>query len=379
MRSALIGDALLALLLTCSISPADAWDRGQTEIFAVLPNLPGNVPVPSEGLTVGPDGTLYAPSFGINSQGAVPGPPHLFSFRPNGQLLYDVALVNPGTPQPSTLLLGLVFQASTQSLLICDLAQGIVWKADPVTGKSTVFMDTGQGSSSGLNALTFDKAGNVYVSDSFLGVIWQTGPNGGPPSMFVDSPTLSPQAGPNVTLVPPFGANGVEFNNEYTAMYVANTAYHSIVKVPVTLNPDGSVSIPTGATATVLTTGINAPDGIAVDSRDNLWVVANQEDQLDVVDPSTKTAQGTLAKVIAKRGDFNGLSENGTIQGLLFPASPAFSPDEKFIYVSNLAVFLPFAGVLEPAIDSPWTLGVKHYTIAKIRAEIPPLNDQDEQ
>jgi hypothetical protein len=77
---------------------------------------------------------------------------------------------------------------------------------------------------SGLNALTFDKAGNLYVSDSFLGVIWQTGPNGGPPSVFVDSQTLSPLAPTGVILVPPFGANGVECNNEYTAMYVANTA-----------------------------------------------------------------------------------------------------------------------------------------------------------
>jgi hypothetical protein len=83
-------------------------------------------------------------------------------------------------------------------------------------------VNTGQGSNSGLNALTFDKAGNVYVSDSFLGVIWKTGPNGGSPSTFVDSPTLSPQAATGVILVPPFGANGVEFNNEFTEMYVAN-------------------------------------------------------------------------------------------------------------------------------------------------------------
>ena len=57
--------------------------------------------------------------------------------------------------------------------------------------------------------------------------------------------------------MPPFGANGVEFNNEYTQMYVANTAYHSIVEVPVILNPDGSVSV--AGQAQVLTTGINAP------------------------------------------------------------------------------------------------------------------------
>ena len=160
-------------------------------------------------------------------------------------------------------------------------------------------------------------------------------------------------------------------------MYVANTAYHSIVQIPVTLDQHDSASV-TGSAA-VLTTGISAPDGIAVDGHDNLWVVANQEDEIDVIDPSVVTAQGTLAKVIAKRGDFDGISRDGTVQGLLFPASPAFSPNGKFLYVSNLALFLPFAGVPETAVDSPWTLEVRHYPIAKIRAEIPSVTDRDER
>ena len=180
-----------------------------------------------------------------------------------------------------------------------------------------------------------------------------------------------------MTLIPPFGANGVEFNNKFTAMYIANTAYHSIVEVPVSLNPDGSVSV-TG-TAAVLTTGINAPDGIAVDRHDNLWVVANQQDEIAVVDPNAIDAKGDpLAKIIARRGDFDGIGKNGTIEGLLFPASPAFSLDGKTLYVSNIALFLPYAGSPLPAVDSPWTLKVKHYTIAKIRAEIPPLAPPDD-
>lgn len=378
MRPPLFGQIFLASLLFLTVSPARAWDRGQTRTFAVLPKLPGNAPVAVEGLTVGPDGTVYTPTFGINSNGPVAGPPHLFSFKPDGALRYNVALVNPApspAPQPSTTLLGLVFQASSKTLLICDLAQGIVWQADPKTGKSSVFMNTGLGSASGLNGLTFDKAGNVYVSDSFQGVIWMTGPAGGTPVKFVDSQTLSPEAASGVILVPPFGANGVEFNNEYSEMYVANTAYHSIVEIPVTLNGDGSVSI--AGSAAVLTTGINAPDGFAVDRYDNLWVVANQQDEIDVIDPNAIDALGVpLAKVIAKRGDFEGLSSNGTVQGLLFPASPAFSPDGKTLFVSNLSLYLPYAGVPEPAIDSPWTLEVKHYTIAEISAQIPPFPER---
>lgn len=380
MRTSLFGQAALASLLLLAAGPAGAWDRGQTKTFAVVPDLPGKAPVDVEGLTVGPDGTVYTPSFGVNAKGPVAGPPHLFSFKPNGALLDNVALVDPvaaPAPQPSVNLLGLVFQASSKTLLICDLDQGLVWQADPKTGKASVFMNTGLGSASGLNGLTFDKAGNVYVSDSFQGVIWKTGPNGGTPTVFASSQTLSPQAASGVILVPPFGANGVEFNNEYTEMYVANTAYHSIVEVPLTLNHDGSVSV--AKPATVLTTGINAPDGIAVDRRDRIWVVANQEDEIDVIDPNAVDALGdTVAKVVAKRGDFEGISRNGTIEGLLFPASPAFSPDGKTLYVSNLALYLPYAGVPQTAIDSPWTLEVEHYTIAAIRADIPPIPDQEE-
>jgi hypothetical protein len=372
----LIAQASAALLLVSAATPASAWDRGETDIFAVVPNLPGNVPVSIEGLTVGPDGTVYTPSFGFNSKGEVKQAPHLFSFRPNGALLHDVTLVSSTqTPQPSPHLLGLVFQASTRSLLICDLAQGIVWQADPTTGRSSVFMDTRLGSESGLNSITFDPAGNVYVSDSVQGVIWQTGPNGGTPIPFVTSNTLLPTAFDNQTLIPPFGANGVEFNNEYTTMYVANTAYHSIVKIPVKLDRLGNASV--ADAADVLTTGINAPDGIAVDRHDNLWVVTNQQDEIDVIKPNGVTSQGTLAKVIAKRGDFEGISKDGTIQGLLFPASPAFTLDGQYIYVSNIALFLPFGGSPEPATDSPWTLKVKHYAIAKIRAVVSPLSDPD--
>ncbi|HXP31511.1 MAG TPA: SMP-30/gluconolactonase/LRE family protein [Stellaceae bacterium] len=372
------------MLLLGAPGTASAWHRGHVEIFAVVPDLPGNVPAGIEGLAVGPDGTVYTPSAGFNSEGPVSGPPHLFSFKPDGELLHNVALVSPGTTtcpssgtQPSPALLGLVYQSSSKTLLIADLFQGIVWQASPTTGQACVFMITPFKSASGLNALTFDKKGNVYVSDSFQGVIWKTGPTGGTPTVFVDSDTLSPAAATGVILVPPFGANGVEFNNEYTEMYVANTAYHSIVEVPVTLNTDGSVSA-TG-TAAVLTTGINAPDGIAVDSKDNLWVDSNQGDEIIVIDPTATNALGEpQAKVIAKRGDFHGISDDGTIQGLLFPASPAFSPDGKYIYTSNFGLYLPYAGVPETAVDSPWTLKVKHYTIAKIRAEIPPLGDNDD-
>jgi len=332
-------------------APASAWDRGDVDVLAVLPEVTPGQPSSVEGLTVGPDGNIYVPSFGFNTAGALSGNAALFVIKPDGRLVRKVTIANS-----SPHMLGLRFNPVNGFLLVLDFGAGKVLHVDPATGASAVFM-TPTVAGAGLNALTFDKLGNAYVSDSFNGIIWKTGPNGGTPTIWSNSPLLGPGTG----LTPPFGANGVEFNNAGTVMYVANTAFHQIIQIPV--NPNG-----TAGTAAIFITGINAPDGIAIDKHDNLWVCANQEDDIIVIDKT--------GKVIAKLGDFNGISERGVVRGLLFPASLAFSLDRKTLYVSNLTLFLPFAGA-QAAVDSPWTLQVKRYTVAKLRAAIPRLDDDE--
>jgi hypothetical protein len=54
---------------------------------------------------------------------------------------------------------------------------------------------------------------------------------------------------------------------------------------------------------------------------------------------------------------------------LLFPASVEFSPDKNGLYITNLALYLPFAGVPTIAVDSGWTRQI-HHNIAMI--DIPP-------
>src|SRR4029077_2146067 len=144
-----------------------------------------------------------------------------------------------------------------------------------MTGTSSVFVPAIP--NSGLNALTFDKLGNAYISDSFNGVIWKVGPNGGTPPIWSNTPLLGPGTG----LTPPFGANGVEFSNDGKTLFVANTAFHQIIQIEV--KPDG-----TAGAALIFITGINAPDGIMVDGDDNIWICANQEDEIVVVDKTGK-------------------------------------------------------------------------------------------
>ena len=343
---AAIGVALSVL----ASAPAGAFDRGDVDVLSVLPDVTPGHPSSVEGLTVGPDGNIYVTSFGFNTTGALSGNAALFVIRPDGKLARQVAIANS-----SPHMLGLGFNPVNGFLLILDFGAGKVLHVDPTTGASSDF--TAVIPNSGLNALTFDKLGNVYVSDSFNGIIWKTGPYGGPVTAWSSDPLLTPGTG----LTPPFGANGIEFNNAGTLMYVANTAFHQIIQIPV--NPNG-----TAGTASIFITGINAPDGIAVDKNDNLWICANQEDDIIVLDKT--------GKVIAKLGDFNGIDEHGVVRGLLFPASPAFSLDGKSLYVSNLTLFLPFAGA-QAAVDSPWTLQVKRYSVAKLRAVIPPLGDDE--
>jgi sugar lactone lactonase YvrE len=350
-RCGVIAAAAGAVLGLLMAAPADAYDRGDVDTLAVLPDGTSGQPTTVEGLTVGPDGNIYVPSFGFNAAGAITGNATLFVISPGGKLVRKVAIAN-SSPHP----LGLRFNPVNGFLLVLDFGAGTVLHVDPVSGASSVFMTPTLGGS-GLNALTFDKLGNAYISDSFNGIIWKTGPNGGTPTIWSNSPLLSPGAG----LTPPFGANGIEFNNAGTIAFVANTAFHQIIQIPV--NPDGSA----GA-ASIFITGINAPDGIAIDSRDNIWVCANQEDDIIVLDKT--------GKVIAKLGDFGGIDEHGVARGFLFPASPAFSPDGKTLYVSNLELYLPYAGA-QAAVDSPWTLQVKRYTVSKIRAVIPRLDDDE--
>ena len=332
---------LAAVLLTPVAARGDetASNRTAAEIFAILPD--GSTG--PEGLTVGADGNVYVATFGFNQNGSFGEHGQLFVFNPEGHLLRQVTVANS-----SPHLLGIAFHPITGALLVIDFGFGQVLSVDPHTGASSVFMTvTG---ASGLNAMTFDSAGNVYVSDSFQGIIWKTGPGGGAGTVWVQDPLLT------TTGIPPFGANGIEFNHKQDTMFVANTGNDTILAIKVT---EGTPAPPV-----VFVNSINGADGIAIDAHDNLWVAANQSDEIVIVSPK--------GKLIAKLGDFEGVDKTGLPHGLLFPASPAFSKDGKTLYVTNLALDLRVFGLTQ-AVDSQWCAQVRHFTVSRIRTQFEPL------
>jgi sugar lactone lactonase YvrE len=347
-------------------APAAAWKRGAVQTFALVPT--GGQQVLVEGLAVGPDGKVYSPTFDPTAK---EGPAQLFTFDAQGRLLKQVTIAGS-----SSAMLGLeVMPGTTNALLVIDFGAGQVLSVDPNNGSTAapcITLPAANTPKSGLNGITFDAKRNIYVSDSFEGIIWRFSPSEsgtacGVASVWASDPvngtlggSLLPNNGEAPEGVPPFGANGIEFNKAGDAMFVCNTAMDWIVKIPV--ESDG-----TAGTPKVFTNSINGCDGLRLDSDDNIWAAANQADEIVVVSSTGDSA----GKVIAKLGDFDGI-QGGVTNGLLFPASPAFSPDGKWLYVTNLELDLRTIGITQ-SVDSKWAAAVTQHSIARLTAKIPPI------
>jgi hypothetical protein len=314
---------------------AGAWDRGEVERFATLPK---DAPHP-EGIAADRHGNIYASGFNpLNSA----GPGYVFVFDDRGRLLRTL---RPGGT--SNALLGMGFNARGE-LLVIDFGQGKVFKVDTEneTAPAVLFTSVPGGAPVfGLNALTFDRSGNVYISDSFQGVIWKTGPAGGAATEWKRDALLT------TTGFPPFGANGLQFNNDESALFVANTGNDTVVRIA---NAGG-----VAGDASVFTNSINGADGLMIDEDDNVWVCANQADEIVVTDKT--------GKAIAKLGDFNGI-RGGRPVGFLFPASLVRSGD--WVYVTNLSLDLrPITG--QQSVDSQWAAEVRRNTLSRVPARLP--------
>jgi hypothetical protein len=92
----------------------------------LLPDITPGVKSSVEGVTVGPDGNIYVPTFGFNTNGATSGNAVLFVISPNGKIIRQVTIANS---RPH--MLGLAFNPVNGFLLICDLGTGLLLHVDP--------------------------------------------------------------------------------------------------------------------------------------------------------------------------------------------------------------------------------------------------------
>src|SRR5207245_934633 len=183
-----------------------------------------------------------------------------------------------------------------------------------------------------------DHHGTLYVSDSFAnpatqeGEIFTVSPSGGGKALWAHSPLLAPRG------FPPFGANGVAFDRTQSFLYVANTADDRILRIVVDENGSaGAISIFADG-ATLGAGALDGADGIQFDVNGNLYVCANQANEIQVLSPS-----GAL---IARYG------HNPGDDPLDFPASPIFH--ERGLYIANLALGTAPSGGKISALGVPF-------------------------
>lgn len=169
----------------------------------------------------------------------------------------------------------------------------------------------------GVNGMTSDSRGNLYVADDTLGLIWRIAPDAA--AVWVADTRLAPHGiAPNGA--PVFGANGIKVYRD--AVYVSNSSTASIFRIP--LLPDGSA----GAIETPYPSGVfRGIDDFAFDAAGNLYFATVGEYTVECVAPD-----GTITVLLAQR------------DGLDMPSAVAFGvtdTDHTALYVTNAAFYTP--------------------------------------
>ena len=308
---------LFALFAFGAAGPASA-DAGGVVRFATLPKPGPGFP---EGIAADPAGRIYVATFDFSQ------PNVIYIFDRNGHLDDTISLPVGVVP------LGLEFHAG--QLYVANFSGGSILRYSGTSPTGNFPVCTGA-PACGLNAITFDAAGDLYVSDSFGGIVFKLDLPSGAVIPFVTNDLLKPGSHG----FPGFGANGLAFDAAGANLYVANTADDRILKVDVVTKA-----------VTTFAESINGADGITFDSKGRLWVAANQGDHV--------VALNANGRVIEQVGAFEGIGNDGAAKGLLFPASIVIS--NGFVYVTNLALALTPAAGDEPEED------VTTYTVSRFR------------
>lgn len=177
---------------------------------------------------------------------------------------------------PGSLVAGLVINDNTGDLYVAYDAAGqnsVIYVVHP-DGSKAVFATFPVGA--GLNGMTPDFFGDLYVADAFLGYVWRVSAAGGTPQIWLDLHA------PGSMFLP--GPNGIKFDLLQRNLYVSVSYQGTIYRIP--MNWDGSAGTPV-VYATNLT-----PDDFAFDLLGNLYVAT--EPSMSVVKISPNGTQQTI-------------------------------------------------------------------------------------
>jgi sugar lactone lactonase YvrE len=308
----------LSLALGAISTPVFAQSLPVGTIVNFGPNLQtiaGGVCRQPEGIALDPDGNFYLAS---NSDSATTVG-HVCVLDPKGNLI-DIINVPTG-PSGAIGLIGELWEGDY--LYVLDQADNVVphgriLKINPKTHAVTLVAD-------GLafpNGMAEDRNGNFYVADSVLGRIYRFSEENPTPVVWLDNSVLI-STNPNQ----PVGANDLAFDRSGQTLYVSDAGNRQVFKVHV--NEDGTagslVLFADGATLDQQL-GLPAPtalffaDGMQVDVKGNLYVMANLSNEVEVFSPD-----GTLIHRYSGTG----------VNALDFNASPIFKGSK--LYMTNMS------------------------------------------
>lgn len=318
--------------------------------FRPLPNLSGSKVQAERAATFDPAKGEWPTGMAADERGnlyvALVGLGQIRRLAPDGSATVFATLPAPGR-QTSASTLGLAFDAAGHLYVTrssTDAAIHGVWRISP-DGKA---IDRFAALPPGFpNALTFDKSGALYVSDSAHGQmrIWRIDPAG--------RATLWKNDGRRDGLEPTsasgaaFGSTGIAFDQSGKNLYVAGTDQGRILRIP--LNADGTA----GESAIfVESEQLVGADGIAFDTDHGLYVAVNRADR--------------IAR-ISSQGCIDVIAEGKPLQ---YPASIAFGSgkDQGILFVANLAVMerhglsmgVPSATLMKYTMQSAPVISVHH-------------------
>ncbi len=292
---------------------------GAVENFG--PNLQNDCPFP-EGVAVDPQGNVYASSFAFTPTAWI------CVLDRFGGLSGRIGVA--AGPAGVTSLLGMLLVPS-EGLYVCDFADGLpghgrLLLVDVHTGAAEVV-------ASGFtapNAIARDAHKRLYVSDSFEGRIYRVDRDRDETVVWAESPLFK------TTGQPPFGANGLAFDRAERFLYVANTGDSAVLRVPV-LRSGAAGPVETFAKGGQATGFLWGADGLQFDVKGNLWVCANQANEVQVL-----SASGALLARLAGTGP----------TALDFPASLVFRG--RTLYVTNLSLGTGGVNSKVSEIDAAW-------------------------
>ena len=344
------------LLAGALVIPAFADDNDFTVVQNVerFATLPDGVRFP-EGIAASPAGDIFVGTFD-----AGPGarPNKLIRFSHNGKV--GAVKDFDGTP-----LLGLEYRAGFVYILNFGASQlqrlpanfdestpvqavamfpnigspGSRTEQNPDTSSDTITF--GSVGFPAPNAMVFDSANNLYVSDSFQGAIYRIA---NATTCAAPCPVVTIKHDPILATAgfPPFGANGLALSPDEKTLFIANTGDDRVLA----MNLAAPVPPALPFAITVHAESLNGADGLLfTDGR--LWVAANQADHIFALNAN--------GRPVVRVGSFEGVGKDGRPDGLLFPASLATV--NGFMYVTNLSLPLTAKVGDEPEEDvTRWTV-----------------------